>query len=409
MITEGFWMKQLQVVIGANFGDEGKGLITDYLAANSKEGIVIRFNGGAQAGHTVVTPDGMRHVFGHFGAGSLAGLPTYFSSFFVVHPLLFQKEAVELKQLGFTPEVYVDPSCLVTTPYDILLNQVAELIRGTAKHGSCGVGFNETITRSLADEAYRITVADLGEQAKLRQKLDLIKKEYLPERFLSLGIKEIPDKYQALLDNENLPRKIISDFTSFFEIVNLAELGMLNSFETLIFEGAQGLLLDQSYPYFPHVTRSNTGVKNVVSLLKELNLSNESLEIIYVTRAYLTRHGAGPFPGELLEKPYPEIEDLTNVPNPYQDSLRYGLLDLNDLQSRIRLDLKNITAINYKLSIALTCLDQISDQARYLVNGVEVRTSYEILIKKINELLLNQDFYFSFGDTRAKISKIKRS
>ncbi len=400
-------MKQLQVVIGANFGDEGKGLITDYLAAKAEAGIVIRFNGGAQAGHTVVTPNGVRHVFGHFGAGSLVGLPTYLSSFFVVHPLLFQKELAELKQLGFTPQVYVDPSCLVTTPYDILLNQVAELTRGAAKHGSCGVGFNETITRSLADKAYQITVAELGEPTKLGRKLELIKNEYLPERFLSLGIKEIPDKYQALLDNENLLRKIISDFKSFFEIVNLAELELLDSFETLIFEGAQGLLLDQSHPYFPHVTRSNTGIKNVISLLEKLNLSNERLEIIYVTRAYLTRHGAGPFPTELNEKPYAGIEDLTNVPNPYQDHLRYGLLDLEALQTTIQADLKNATEVNYELSIALTCLDQISDQVRCLVEGAEVRTSYEILVKKLSELLQNQHFYLSFGDTRATIQKMK--
>ncbi len=68
------WPKTAQVVIGAQFGDEGKGKISDYYAAAfGTDGIVARFNGGAQAGHTVVTPDGLRHVFGHIGSGALAG------------------------------------------------------------------------------------------------------------------------------------------------------------------------------------------------------------------------------------------------------------------------------------------------------------------------------------------------
>ncbi len=76
-----------RAVIGANFGDEGKGLITDYLAQTGGD-VVVRFNGGAQAGHTVVTPEGRRHVFSHFGSGSFAELPTFFSQHTIVNPIL---------------------------------------------------------------------------------------------------------------------------------------------------------------------------------------------------------------------------------------------------------------------------------------------------------------------------------
>lgn len=84
-----------RAVIGASFGDEGKGLVTDYLCAIQGAGIVVRFNGGAQAGHTVVTPDGLRHVHHHFGSGTLWGTPTFLSQFFIVNPIAFLAELLE--------------------------------------------------------------------------------------------------------------------------------------------------------------------------------------------------------------------------------------------------------------------------------------------------------------------------
>ena len=139
----------INVVIGAGFGDEGKGLMTDYFASQAKNnygsGLVVRFNGGSQAAHTVVTPEGKRHVFGHFGSGTLVGLPTYLSSFFAVHPILFREELAKLKVLGLTPKVYVDKECIVTTPFDMLINQIAETVRGENRHGSVGFGVNETV------------------------------------------------------------------------------------------------------------------------------------------------------------------------------------------------------------------------------------------------------------------------
>ena len=88
-----------RIVIGANFGDEGKGLVTDYLCSQGA-GVVVRFNGGAQAGHTVVTPEGERHVFRHFGSGTFLGVPTFLSQFFVCNPILFFEERKQLIDLG---------------------------------------------------------------------------------------------------------------------------------------------------------------------------------------------------------------------------------------------------------------------------------------------------------------------
>jgi adenylosuccinate synthase len=98
-----------RVVIGANFGDEGKGLLTDYLCAQGA-GMVVRFNGGANAGHTVVTPDGKRHVFSHFGSGSFCDVPTFLSPYFVCNPVLFFHELETLHKLGVSPTVYAHPN-----------------------------------------------------------------------------------------------------------------------------------------------------------------------------------------------------------------------------------------------------------------------------------------------------------
>ena len=95
--------------------------------------IVVRFNSGAQAGHTVVTPDGNRHVFGHFGSGTFNNTPTFLSKYFVVNPLSFLKELNELMKIGLNPQIYVDDECLITTPYDMIINQIVEIFRGKNK------------------------------------------------------------------------------------------------------------------------------------------------------------------------------------------------------------------------------------------------------------------------------------
>jgi adenylosuccinate synthase len=109
-------MRRAKVVIGGQYGDEGKGLAVDWLVAQDPDSLVIRFNGGAQAGHTVVAPDGRRHVFSHFGSGTFAGAPTFLSRFFVANPTIFLGEAKRLAAIGCQPQVVIDPACPVTTP-----------------------------------------------------------------------------------------------------------------------------------------------------------------------------------------------------------------------------------------------------------------------------------------------------
>lgn len=326
-----------RAVIGANFGDEGKGLFTDFLCAKQGAGMVVRFNGGAQAGHTVVTPEGVRHVFGHFGSGTLAGVPTFLSQFFVCNPLMFFTELETLINLRVEPVIYAHPDCRVTTFADMWINQQIEDAKGDKRHGSVGLGFNETIMRSGVPEL-KITMADIWNSIDLRPRLRQICTTYA--RFRT-G-KSVPNP-EAMIE------AFVKRCETFAEIVN--PLGIAQCKEP-VFEGAQGLLLDMdNKQFFPHLTRSKTGLHNVGILCGQAGI--DQIDAYYISRTYLTRHGAGPLPGE---DPALRYADDTNVEHPYQGRIRFAPLDMPSLYRRVGDDAdphKNATS-----NIVLTHCDQ---------------------------------------------------
>jgi len=322
-----------RVVIGASFGDEGKGLVTDWLCSQGA-GMVVRFSGGAQAGHTVVTPEGERHIFRHVGSGTFCEVPTFLSQFFVCNPILFMQERDQLFALGFHPVVYAHPDCLVTTFMDMLINQARETRRGAKRHGSCGIGFHETIVRSNVPEL-KITMADLWNGGKN----------------LESQLAEICGKYAKFrcgesFDQPKATAAFIECCNHFAQCVNPLGIGQCKD---PVFEGSQGLLLDQdNKEFFPHVTHSNTGMKNVELLCAQAGITQK--EAYYVSRTYLTRHGAGPLPGEDAAMSF---DDDTNKSNAFQGSLRFAPLDAGKLRARCA---KDAGSNPYKL--VLTHCDQ---------------------------------------------------
>jgi adenylosuccinate synthase len=296
-----------RAVIGANFGDEGKGLLVDSLCGTGGE-VVVRFNGGAQVGHTVVTPEGLRHVFHHLGSGTLYGVPTFLSQFFICNPIIFFRELLELEAMNVTAQVFAHPDCLVTTFADMIINQRKELKRGDKAHGSVGVGIHETIQRSAVAEL-KITMSDLWNHSPT-----------LPAK-----LAEICDRYArfrtgSTIDEPHMTEAFLKACEAFAQYVHPAGIGQCRD---PIFEGAQGLLLDQDRAeYRPHVTHSSTGMKNVRILCAQAGITD--VEKYYVSRTYLTRHGAGPLPGE---DPGLEFHDDTNVVHQFQGALRFAPLD----------------------------------------------------------------------------------
>jgi len=356
-------MKSAQVVIGANYGDEGKGLITDFLASETEKPLVIRHNSSAQAGHTVITPDRRRHVFHHVGSGAFTGASTFLSQFFVAHPMLLNEELTALEALDVTPTLYVDPRTTVVVPYDVLINQLAEDARGDGRHGSCGIGFGEAVERNLRPR-FAIRVRDFKQPEWVFDRLRAIRDGWVPRRLRTLDL-TIPEDRREMFTGDAVLWRWMEDMSAFRERTVMVEPGELPP-GAPIFEGAQGLLLDEDGADFPHVTRSKTGLANAVRTAQEAGI--ERLDVTYVTRAYLTRHGAGPLANELPSAPE-GVEDATNQPNAFQGSLRFAWLDLDSLAERIRKDM-NIRAqgIAINAQIAVTCLDQL-DEISYIIEG----------------------------------------
>lgn len=395
-------MKKGKIIIGSNFGDEGKGLMTDYFAHNLNNPIVIRFNGGSQAGHTVVDEKtNIRHVFGHFGAGSLLNIPTYLSKYFIVNPLTFYKEKAELMGKGINPKIYADKKCLVTIPYDMLLNQLLEKNRGKDKHGSCGLGINETMQRSNYN-MFKITIEDIMNcnYQSLFEKMKNIRDNYFIDKFKDLDINSeyLGDDFIGYSLNSMLSLLTEIDIVDFDKIYQ--------NYDSFIFEGAQGLMLHQSYKYFPHVTHSKTGIENALDFIYEHNLELD-LEAVYITRSYLTRHGAGPLEHE-SNKVYRNIVDKTNIPNDFQGSLRFAPLDLDLLKENIENDFKHSLKYDFKIkkSLAITCLDQIdNDIAIYYKSNNRINSSTSEFIEDVKNIIPADNYYLSYGETRNTIKR----
>jgi adenylosuccinate synthase len=243
------------------------------------------------------------------------GVPTFLSQFFVVNPIAYFQELDKLHALGIEPTVFAHPSCLVTTFADILINQRLEDKRGKDRHGSVGVGFRETVERSNVPEL-KITLSDLWNRAGS----------------IESKIAEICDKYATFrlgkpIDEPKMIEAFLKGCWAFADAVHPSGIGACKD---PVFEGSQGLLLDQNNKqFFPHLTSSNTGMQNVRELWKG------EIETYYVSRSYLTRHGAGPLPGEDSKLRY---DDATNVDHPYQGSIRFAPLESLSLKSRCAAD-----------------------------------------------------------------------
>ena len=352
-------MEKVKVVIGANFGDEGKGLMTDYFCSQfpKHERVVnVRFNGGAQAGHTVITPDGKRHVFSHFGSGSfLPNVATYLGPEFIINPILFRKEYEQLTAFGLYPMVYCHPKCIITMPQDMMVNQFIETRRGDGRHGSCGVGIYETLLRNK-EFANDITV-DMIASVDKRCAVDI--DYYGFERVEKITGFSLTNAEKELMNNQNIRAHYNQDLQFLMNHTILVDDDYIKDhFHNAVFEGAQGLLLDQNNSiYFPHLTPSNTGIQNVLPYLED----DMDTEVCYVTRPYLTRHGAGYLPDECSREKVGAKVDLTNHENPWQGSLRYGQLNLDDFMTRINTDWAKSFSKTY-MSVAVTHCDEANNE-----------------------------------------------
>lgn len=405
--------KNIKVVIGAAFGDEGKGLMVDYFcnqAPKNKKILNVRFNGSSQSGHTVVT-ENERHIFSHFGAGTFnSNVITYLSSFFIVNPIGFMKELDILTNQHIIPKVLVCKDSTVLLPFDSMLNIFKETARGKDRHGSCGMGVFEAVVR-VRNEELNLKVSDLQYgRNKLFGRLKEIRDTYYIEKLNEIGVEKMTSEELDLFFNDDVIINFIEDLKEMLQNIRIVDDNILNEYEYQVYEGSQGLLLDWgNREYMPNLTASYTGLKNVIPLLNNIQgIEKDNIEICYVVRSYFTRHGAGKFVTEVASKEnlgY-NIVEKTNMTNEWQGSFRFGYFDRPLLIKNINRDLEYFQGLNYTpdISLAITHLDQTENKV-LLGQGNEV--NIKEFIKNMVEIKFNR-FYISEGETRKNIRNLKR-
>jgi adenylosuccinate synthase len=318
------------VVVDLGFGDSGKGLLTDFLVRATGATLVVRFNGGAQAGHNVVTRDGRHHTFSQFGAGTFAGARTFLSQHVIVHPTALLVEADVLAQKGITrplDRVRIDARSKIVTPLHQEMNRQRERARGAARHGSCGVGVGEVVKDSIEHPDDTIVAGELGDRARLRQKLARIRER--------MGDLVAADALERWIDQVAAVREIV---------VSKLELP-----DGVVFEGAQGVLIDERHGFHPFTTWSDCTPRNALELARGRQVTR-----IGVLRSHAMRHGPGPLPTESAEV-RPRSDH--NCENEWQGPPRYGLFD--PILARYALQCAEVDAI------ALTHLDTWAPLGRF--------------------------------------------
>lgn len=342
-----------QVVVGLGFGDEGKGTCVDWLCATRDIKCVIRYNGGAQAAHNVVMPDGRHHTFAQFGSGTLQGTPTHLSQYVLVNPFNIFKEAEHLEQLRVpNPLDYltIASGALLITPYHVIANRLREEDRGRGVHGSTGQGIGETrdydLNRALGNAP---RIGDMLHPDLMFRKLARLHEHY-EETFGNRFTRALPQNPSSLAISYR-------ECACQLQIVPDDHVETILDSGDCVFEGAQGVLLDEDYGFHPHTTWTNTTTQNALALLE-----GRPSETIGVTRTYHTRHGAGPFPPENGEKTY--HREPHNSSEAIAGTWRQGELDLTLLNYAVR-------AVRVVDTIMVTHMDMLGSSLHQCSYGYE--------------------------------------
>jgi adenylosuccinate synthase len=323
------------MVAGLGFGDEGKGSVVDWLVRRHGASTVVRYNGGPQAAHHVVTADGRSHCASQLGAGVLVpSVRGHLARSVAVDPLALLAEDEALRAIGVEDglaRLTVDPRCVVVTPMHAAMNRIQELARGARRHGSCGRGVGQAVLDAERGFVPSLRMGDLVDPDKVlaivRQiriakldRADQICDEHPDDLELhALRERELKDPAR---DGEVARRfhELLSKAKALLARPTASDLG-----EAVVLEGAQGVLLDRHHGFWPYVTPSVTTFDEAERFLFDAAWTG-AVSRVGVLRAYATRHGAGPMvtEDEALTLALPERH---NRLDPWQGRFRAGWFD----------------------------------------------------------------------------------
>jgi adenylosuccinate synthase len=280
----------------------------------------------------------------------------------ILDPLAMLAEEEHLRLIGVHDafaSTTIDARALVITPFGRAINRLRELARGAGRHGSCGVGVGETVADALAHPHIALRVGDLADQNRLYAKLRDLRELNLAK--LDALRLSLPGGDQAAIELDLLTDPAWADWLldAYAEFSTVAQVVSGEHLRTImrrpgavVFEGAQGVLLDEWRGFHPYTTWSTTTLANADTLLAEADYAGQ-VSRIGITRAYATRHGAGPLPSEdsALTAALP---DARNGMHAWQQGFRVGWLDL----TLLRYALEVVGRID---GLAVTCLDRVAE------------------------------------------------
>ncbi len=351
------------IVVGSQWGDEGKGKLVDAMASQSDA--VVRFQGGANAGHTLIV-DGQKTVLHLIPSGVLhSHVRCMIGSGVTLDPFELVEEINGLKKSGFLTDekqLAISDGSLLVLPFHKKLDKAREAWKSGTKIGTTGRG----IGPSYEDRASRraLLFRDLFcDDLKDKLQKAIEEKNVLFQNLYDEDPINLEEAYQELVD----VAKILQPYRC--EDVSLQVTKMIESGQRVLFEGAQGVLLDNLHGTFPYVTSSSTGA---AAACLGVGVSPKHIAKIFgITKAYCTRVGAGPFPteqenvaGELMQKEGHEFGATTGRRR------RCGWLDLVALRYAIHvggIDRLILTKLD-----VLSAFDSIQVCTHYKVNGVLV-------------------------------------
>ena len=354
----------ITVIVGTQWGDEGKGKITDFFAGDSD--YVVRFHGGNNAGHTIIV-DGNTFKLHLIPSGIVYGEPmSIIGNGVVVDPKALLDEIAYVKEKGINPKLMVSDRAHVIMPYHIAMDGALSGHQGDLAAGSTRRG----IAPVYADKMFRngVRMIDILEPDVFREKLEkayafskgIIEK--ILNQSLDISIDEIFDTYVGY------GQKLISYIhDTSVELYNAHKSG-----KSILFEGAQGISLDVDHGVYPYTTSSNTAAGHIST---GTGVSFRDIKrIIGVTKAYLSRVGESPLPSEIHGK---EAKMLRDKGEEYGTTTgrprRVGWIDLVQVRQAVR--------VNGLTEIALTKLD--------ILNGFDklpICVAYDINGKRITEM-----------------------